>query len=200
MILHITDIKQTTEVQVVNNDMNDIKEDKITSVLKILLDKAKVLISKMEFYAMKTAFAEIFRFLRYLIVLSEHFTITVIEKCCSEIQSLLHVICDHCMWMICNGMLLDTVPLNYNFIFTHVNTCGNITRVREISSRVHVDHISQSVEYTHLVLYYTCCTCGTFMRFMCMDTSNCALWLYCYFTCVYRLIITQYVCWVSVKY
>ena len=99
--MHIAEIKQTAEV---NNDVNDIKEVKIASVLKILLDKAKLVIAKMEFYTMKTVFAEIFRFLRYLMVLSEHFTITVIEKCSSEIQSLLHVINDHCMWMICNGM------------------------------------------------------------------------------------------------
>ena len=105
----IVEIKQVTNKE----DGNDVKEDKIASVLKILLNTANFFflknetasqVTKMEFHEVKTLFAEIFCFLRYLMALSEHFTITVIEKCSSEIQSMLKVLCDYCAWMICRGM------------------------------------------------------------------------------------------------
>ena len=41
---------------------------------------------------------------------------------------------------------LATVPLNYNFIFPHVEKRGNTTRVRQISLSVHVDLVSCSVK------------------------------------------------------
>jgi len=108
-INYYTEIKQTTKL----SDPNDIKEDKIASVLKVLLGNVKFFflknstasqITNMEFYEVKMLFAEIFCFLRYLMALSENFTITVIEKCSNEIQSAIQVINDYCMWMICRGM------------------------------------------------------------------------------------------------
>ena len=105
----MVEVEQGTKTNVVN----DVKEDKIASVLKVLLTTAKFFflknetasqITKMEFYEVKTVFVEIFCFLRYLMALSEHFTVTVVEKCSSEIQSALKVISDYCMWMICRGM------------------------------------------------------------------------------------------------
>ena len=97
---------------------DDVKKDEITSVLKVLLSSAKFFflknntasqITKMEFYEVKTLFAEIFCFLHYLMALSEHFTIKVIEKCSSEIQSLLQVLSDYSMWMICRGTYVCTL-------------------------------------------------------------------------------------------
>ena len=93
--------------------MDDIKENKIASILKALFSTVKFFflknetasqITKMEFYEVKTVFVEIFCFLRYLMALREHFTVTVVEKCSSEIHSALKVISEYCMWMICRGM------------------------------------------------------------------------------------------------
>ena len=106
LLMCIVEIKQ-----VINAD--DVKEDKIASVLKTLLSTAKFFflknetasqVTKMKFHGVKIVFAEMFCFLRYLMALSEHFTITVIEKCSCEIQSVLIVISDYCAWMICRGM------------------------------------------------------------------------------------------------
>ena len=130
LLLCIVEIKQVTNA----DDGNDVKEDKIASVLKILLSTAKFFflknetasqVTKMEFHEVKTLFAEIFCFLRYLMALSEHFTITVIEKCSSEIQSMLKVLSDYCAWMICRGnsnRLTGLLPGFKASIKNHCNT------------------------------------------------------------------------------
>lgn len=121
-MLHI-EIKPTAAV----NDTSDVKEDEIASALKHLLDAVKLFflknktasqITEMKFYEVKTLFAEIFCFLRYLMALSEHVTITVIEKCSNEIQSALQVISDYCLWMICRGMYACTHDCTY-CVFIH---------------------------------------------------------------------------------
>ena len=81
----------------------------------------------MKFYEVKTLFAEIFCFLRYLMALSEHFTITVIEKCSDEIQSALQVISDYCLWMICRGMYACThVHIVCSFITLFTSSAFNL--------------------------------------------------------------------------
>ena len=110
----ILEVKQETK----GNDVNDIKENKIAAVLRALFTTVKFFflknetasqITKMEFYEVKTVFIEIFSFLRYLMALSEHFTVAVIEKCSKEIQSALKVISEYCTWMICRGSYVSIV-------------------------------------------------------------------------------------------
>ena len=55
-------------------------------------------------------------------------------------------------YLVVNASLVSCsymVPFNYNLIFTRVDKHG---KVGEISSRVHVDHVSLGVEYALLVL------------------------------------------------
>ena len=53
------------------------------------------------------------------------------------------------MYVVVNASLVSMVPFNYNLIFTRVDMHG---KVGEISSRVHVDHVSLGVEYALLML------------------------------------------------
>ena len=56
-----------------------------------------------------------------------------------------------------------TVPLNYIFISTHKDMCGNMIWVREILWLVRMDHVCRSAEYTCLMLCHSwnSHTCGT---------------------------------------
>ena len=61
-----------------------------------------------------------------------------------------------CMYVY---MYACIVPLNYNFIFTCTDIHDNTTQVTEYLLCVHMDHISHSMEYTHLVLFIMCHGC-----------------------------------------
>ena len=73
-----------------------------------------------------------------------------------------------------------------------METCGNTTRVRQILQSVNVDHVSCSMEQPHVTFHkihtrehvYTVIMHGG----------------YCYFMCVYPVLIAQRICCISIDF
>ena len=118
------------------------EEEKLADLLQALMrgsahfflrnTMAKDIIT-MNFYELKVQFSVILSILRYLMALNEHLDVSLItEKCCDEICSVLKILCDYTMWMICRGTYIicihkGTLGMYLVGIYSAcMHTCTNI--------------------------------------------------------------------------
>ena len=119
----------------------------------------------MNFYELKVQFSVILSILRYLMALNEHLDVSLItEKCWDEICSVLKILCDYTMWMICRGTYiicihkgtLGTYFCRYCYKSTCMHLCTNTYLKTTYLSTMQTTAIVAKWSSTEMLVHCSC--------------------------------------------